>query len=162
MTTTNALRYTFNTSADEDTRRRLLLQNASFLTLFRDAMPGRGKVGGAEVDTFKARCMEGDGAAVVDAIFQDVGRDGQAAAGKLLGQLDAGLDPKVVLDTARRYVFLKGSNSHDYKFSSAVLEDFYQLSPAWRNRYLAASVFNLRGAGDKDNALVQRARAALG
>jgi hypothetical protein len=35
------------------------------------------------------------------------------------------------------------------------------VSPAWRNRYLAASVFNLRGSGATDNDLVRRARAAL-
>ena len=162
MTTSNALRYAFNTSGDEDTRRRLLLQNASFLPMFRDAMPGRGKVGDAEVDTLEGLTVEGSDAEIVDAVFQDVGRDRHAAAGKLLGQLDAGLDPKLVLDTARRYVFLKGNNSHDYKFSSAVLEDFYQVSPAWRNRFLAASLFNLRGAKDRDNALVGRARTALG
>jgi len=94
-------------------------------------------------------------------IFADLSRDRHAAAGKLLGQLEAGLAPKGVIDTARRFIFLKGSNSHDYKFSSAVLEDFYQVSPAWRNRYLAASLFNLRGSGHRDNALVNRARAAL-
>jgi len=58
-------------------------------------------------------------------------------------------------------IFLKGNNSHDYKFSSAVLEDFHHVSPAWRDRFLAASVFNLRGSGDKDNSLVNRTRAAL-
>jgi hypothetical protein len=58
-------------------------------------------------------------------------------------------------------IFLKGNNSHDYKFSSAVLEDYYHVSPAWRNRYLAASVFNLRGSGGPDNELVKRTRAAL-
>ena len=35
-------------------------------------------------------------------------------------------------------------------------------TPAWRDRFLAASVFNLRGSGDKDNDLVKRTRAALG
>jgi len=59
-------------------------------------------------------------------------------------------------------IFLKGNNSHDYKFSSAVLEDYQHVSPDWRERYLAASVFNLRGAGDADNQLVKRTRAALG
>lgn len=43
---------------------------------------------------------------------------------------------------ARVLVFLKGKNSHDYEFSSAVLEDFYNVSPDWRARYLAASVFS--------------------
>jgi hypothetical protein len=58
-------------------------------------------------------------------------------------------------------IFLKGNNAHDYKFSSAVLEDFYNVSPAWRDRFLATSVFNLRGSGDRDNSLVARTREAL-
>ncbi|SVC56204.1 uncharacterized protein METZ01_LOCUS309058, partial [marine metagenome] len=56
----------------------------------------------------------------------------------------------------RRLVFLKGNDSHDYKFSSAVLEDYYQVSPAWRNRYLATSLFKLHGTGERTNPLVDR------
>jgi hypothetical protein len=58
-------------------------------------------------------------------------------------------------------VFNKGPNSHDYKFSSAALEDYFHASPPWRNRFLATSMFFLRGSGDHDNDLVQRTRAAL-
>ena len=61
----------------------------------------------------------------------------------------------------RLLVFFKGTNSHDYKFSSAAFEDYALLSPGWRERYLATSVFNLRGAGDRDNGLSERVRAAL-
>ncbi|MFO1095686.1 MAG: hypothetical protein U0992_20630 [Planctomycetaceae bacterium] len=32
----------------------------------------------------------------------------------------------------------------DYKFNSAVLEDYYHVSPEFRDRYLAAGIFNLR------------------
>jgi hypothetical protein len=46
---------------------------------------------------------------------------------------------------ARRLIFLKGDNAHDYKFSAAVLEDYFNVSPAWRAQFLATSVFNLRG-----------------
>ena len=70
--------------------------------------------------------------------------------------------PKLVFDAARRLIFLKGRASHDYKFSSAVLEDCQHLASPWRDRFLAASVFNLRGSGDSDNELVKRSRAALG
>jgi hypothetical protein len=42
-----------------------------------------------------------------------------------------------------------------------VLEDYYQVSPEWRNQYLAANVYNLPGSGERDNPLVQRTRAAL-
>ena len=38
----------------------------------------------------------------------------------------------------------------------------HQLAPPWRDRFLAASTFWLRGSGDKDSELVQRTRAALG
>ena len=62
---------------------------------------------------------------------------------------------------ARRLIFLKGRDSHDYKFSSAALEDYYHATPAWRARFLASSVFWLKGTGDEDNDLVKRARAAL-
>ena len=69
--------------------------------------------------------------------------------------------PQPLIDAARRLIFLKGNDSHDYKFSSAVLEDYYHVSPAWRDRYLAASVFNLCGSIGPDNDLVKRTRAAL-
>ena len=65
------------------------------------------------------------------------------------------------MDAARLLIFLKGNDTHDYKFSSAVLEDFYHVSPAWRNRCLAASMFQLRGSQSPDNALVKRTRAAF-
>ena len=79
----------------------------------------------------------------------------------MLGYLDAGQSAEDLIAAARRLIFLKGDNAHDYKFSSAVLEDYYHVSPEWRNRYLASSVYNLRGSGDRDNSLVQRTRAAL-
>jgi hypothetical protein len=100
-------------------------------------------------------------ASAVEEISADVGPDSGTAAGKVLSYLDNGGNPHQLIDAARLFVFLKGDNAHDYKFSSAVLEDYYHVSPAWRNRYLAASVFNLRGSKQPDNRLVQRTRAAL-
>ena len=85
-----------------------------------------------------------------------------SAARKVLAYVKANPAPEEFIKAARRLVFLKGNNSHDYKFSSAVLEDYAHVSAAWRGRFLAASVFNLRGSGDKDNELVKRTRAALG
>ena len=84
-----------------------------------------------------------------------------AASRQVLAYLNHNQGPSEFINAARRLIFLKGNNSHDYKFSSAVLEDYRHLSPGWRERFLAASVFNLRGSGDKDNELVNRTRAAL-
>ena len=62
------------------------------------------------------------------------------AARKALAYLQAGHDPALLIDAARRLVFLKGDDPHDYKFSSAVLEDYYHASPQWRERFLASSL----------------------
>jgi hypothetical protein len=58
-------------------------------------------------------------------------------------------------------VFLKGNDAHDYKYSSAVLEDYGHVSAGWRNRFLASSLFYLPGEDAKENMLVGRVRAAL-
>jgi hypothetical protein len=160
-TTTNALRYAWETTASDDTRRMLLLQNAAFLAMFRQAMGGRGKVGSHKLDELAPVAPAAESEKAVDEIFADVGRDRMAAAAKTLAYLDSHSDPRSFVDAARLLIFLKGTNAHDYKFSSAVLEDFRHVSPVWRNRYLAASVFNLRGSSGPDNKLVQRTRSAL-
>ena len=70
-------------------------------------------------------------------------------------------DPRPLADAARRLIFLKGTDSHDYKYSSAVLEDTAVMAAPWRDRFLAAAAFYLKGTASPDNQLVQRARAAL-
>jgi hypothetical protein len=45
------------------------------------------------------------------------------AARKILAYLKEYPNPRPLADAARRLIFLKGTNVHDYKFSSAVLED---------------------------------------
>ena len=84
------------------------------------------------------------------------------AASKALGYLEKAGSAHDLMDAARRLVFQKGSNAHDYKFSSAVLEDYDHLSPAYRNQYLATAMHYLPGSGAKENPLVERIRAALG
>jgi hypothetical protein len=156
-TFTNAVHYAWQHVRDEETRRLLLLQNAAFLPLFR----GNSKDKGIRIDQLEPEPPKTSGPGAVEEIFAELGQDRLRAARRVLALLQERPDPKPLADAARRLIFLKGRDSHDYKFSSAVLEDFQQLEPPWRNRFLAASMFNLRGAGDSDNALVQRTRAAL-
>jgi hypothetical protein len=56
---------------------------------------------------------------------------------------------------------LKGNDAHDYKFGSAALEDYAAVSPKWRDRFLAACMMQLNGAGESDSGLVERTRTAL-
>jgi hypothetical protein len=161
VTTTNALHYAYQASGDDRTRLLALLQNAAFVTMFRDAMNNRGKVGGAKIDELAAGDDEVGEAPNVDAIFAKLGDDRTSAARMTLAHLRSAGDAKSFIDAARVLVFLKGNDAHDYKFSSAVLEDYYNVSPRVRDQYLAANVFNLRGSADNDNKLVTRIRDAL-
>ena len=159
VTSSNALRYAHSAAGDPSTRLLLLLQNASFLPLFRGAL-GNDAGKGNQVDTFEpAEAAPGEGA--VDEIFAAASHDRTTAARKALAYLDHTHAAEDLIRAARRLVFLKGNDAHDYKFSSAVLEDYYNVSPQWRNRFLATSLFYLPGNDQPDNALVSRIRAAL-
>lgn len=160
VTTANALHYAFTASASDETRRFLTLQAASCLPFFRgDAAKNKG----VEIDSFEAVALKdgGAGAGAVDEIRADVSGDKLAASRKILTWAKATPAPRELMAAARRLIFLKGRDSHDYKFSSAALEDFFHCTPAWRNRFPASSVFWLKGSGAPDNDLVKRARAAL-
>ena len=92
VTTTNALHYAFQHSGDDETRRLLLLQNAAFLPMFREAMRGRGKLADRRIDRLATgRCR----AATVPTSKPSSPRsasDPLSAAGKMLGYLHAGGD----------------------------------------------------------------------
>jgi hypothetical protein len=165
VTTTNALHYAYQASANDDTRKMLLLQNAAFVAMFRDAMGGRGKVKQRSIADLAA---DNDGKPVditVDHIFAELRGEPLSAARDLLAYLqqpsEGAAVAKEVIDAARMLVFLKGDDAHDYKFSSAILEDYYHVSPEWRNQCMAANSFMLPSSADRDNQLVERTRAAL-
>jgi hypothetical protein len=160
MTSVNALAFGYQTTSSDETRRLLMLQAASFLTMFRARM--RDLPANPRIDTLEPGELRGDGQAAIDGIFTTLSTDRLAAARKTLALLQNQRDQLApMLATARRLIFAKGTDSHDYKFSSASLEDFYHVSPAWRDRYLAASVFWLKGSAGNDAPVLQRTRAAL-
>jgi hypothetical protein len=158
VTSVNALYFAYQTSANDETRKLLLLQTAAFITLFRGDRAGGSAV---RIDQFEPLPPKAKGPLAIEEIFAEVSNDRMTAARKMSAYLKENPQPEKLINAARRLIFLKGTNAHDYKFSSAALEDYYKVSPAWRDRYLAASVFNLRGSGGPDNELVRRTRAAL-
>ena len=157
VTASNALRYAFDASGDDETRKTMLLQNCSFIPLFRNAL---GRADERRIDRLEAEPTKAQGPEAVEEIFADASRDRMAAARKALGYLSQNPQPRELMDMARLLVFLKGTDSHDYKYSSALLEDWGRLSSPWRERYLAAGMFLLRGSQGPDNRLVERTRAA--
>lgn len=158
MTFTNAAHYAWHRIQSDETRRLLLLQNAAFMPLYRGAPRGDAAL---RIDTLEPLAPTATGTEAVAEIFAEISTDRLAAARKTLAYLRANPNAQPLADAARRLIFLKGRDSHDYKFSSAVLEDHEHLSPPARDRLLAASVFYFKGAGEKDNDLVKRTRAAF-
>ena len=154
----NAVRYAWHRVQDDTVRRLLLVQAAAFLPLYR-GQPARKTV---RIDQLEALPSSAGTEDPLAEIFAGVGKNTTESAQRLMGWLSEHPDPRPFAEMARRLVFLKGRDSHDYKFSSAVLEDYEVLSGPWRNRVLAASLFNLRGSSDSDNPLVGRIRDALG
>lgn len=162
LTTANAMHYLWRHAGDDMLRRRLLLQACSFNPMFLESAQGRGRLSERTVQSLESTPTGAQGRAAVDEILADISSNRMTAAEKVSGFLSSGGDAYELIDAARRAVFFKGTNAHDYKFSSAVLEDYPHVSPAWRDRFLATSVFNLKGSGDRDSGLVERTRAALG
>ena len=148
LTTANALYYAYQTSGDDATRRMLLLQACSFLPMFRESARGRGPLNDTTIDDLeRVEQKSATSAEVIDDIFVDVSQDRDRAAGKIRGFLHAGGEAGQILDAARRLIFRKGNDAHDYKFSSAVLEDYHHVSRDWQDMFLSLSVYNLRGSG---------------
>ncbi len=156
-TFTNAAHYSWRHCRDELTRRLLLLQNAAFMPLFR----GNSADKGTHLDTLEPLATNATGNGAIEEIFAEVSKDKLAASRKILGWLQGQGDPKAFADAGRRLIFMKGRDSHDYKYSAAIMEDYLAIAPDWRDRYLAASAFFLRGSGDSDNELVRRTRSAM-
>ncbi len=159
VTTTNALRFAFQTTGDDETRRLILLQNAAFLPLFREGMKSRGQVRDVTIGRLQER--DADEPVKLDEIFDKLSRRPDDAAAATLAFLKQEGNARQMMDAARVLIFKKGNNAHDYKFSSAVLEDYDHVSPGWRDTFLAANVYKLRGSQERDNRLVERIQSAL-
>jgi hypothetical protein len=156
-TSLNALRYAYGTAAQDDSRRFLLLQSVAVVPTFRERL----RLQDGQIDQMEPAMLTTSGLEAAGEIFTDIGTDRSLAARKALAYLEGGASPQVLIDAARRLAFYKGNNTHDYKFTAAVFEDFEHLSPQYRNRFLASCMYIFRGTAEKDIPLVDRSRAAL-
>ncbi len=161
VTTANALYHAAEMTSSEQTRCFLLLQAAAFLPMFKKFM-SRGRLRDLKLDALEKIEMKGTLPDAIEDVCADLSANPMRAAGKVLGLLEEdGRRVRPLMAAERRLVFSKGMDSHDYKFSSAALEDYFHVAPAHRARFAAASVFWLKGTGAPDNGLVRRTRAAL-
>ena len=139
VTTTNALHYAWQHCRDDSTCRYVLLENAAFLPMFRQAMMSRGQLADRRIDQLSTveTTVSREG---VDAILSEISREPSVGIGKVLGYLGSGGKAEELMRAARGVLLLKANDAHDYKFSSAAFEDFNGISAPWNDRFLAASV----------------------
>ena len=135
------------------------LQAVGWLPMYR----GRAKPEGAiQVDALEAIAPESSSDDAVGELFADVSKDRAQAAGKTVGYLARGGSPDLVFAAARRMIFHKGKDSHDYKYGAAAWEECrLAADPKWQPALTAAMMFNLPGAGTPDSPLMNRAREAV-
>lgn len=153
VTTSNAMRFLYRHVHDDRTRRWLLLQNAAFIPHFRASAAARGDLSDVDLLGFEPTAA---GNADLDNLFELIGTDRLAAAGAVLNLAQQPSVADRLIRRARELVFLKGDDAHDYKFSSAAVEDYHQLDPTWRARYLAGCSYLLHGERAPTTALAQR------
>jgi len=158
-TSANALHYIYGASGDDTTRKLALLQAVGWQPLYR----GRAKPpAGTPIDAIEPLKPDASGDEAVGEIFDAVSRDRHQAARKAVGYLAAGGSPDAVFAAARRLIFHKGRDSHDYKYGAAIWEECLLASdPKWHAPLVASAMFNLPGARTEDSPLMIRAREAV-
>jgi hypothetical protein len=162
VTSANALHFIYGASGDDTTRRLALLQAIGWQPMFR----GRIKPGeGLAIDALEPKAPESQGADAVGDVFATIDRGVEtraAAAAKTVGYLGAGGSADLLFAAARRMIFHKGRDSHDYKYGAAAWEECVLASdPKWRAPLAAAMMFNLPGSKTPDSPLMNQAREAV-
>ena len=159
VTAANALHFIYGASGDDTTRRLALLQAVGWLPMYR----GRAKPNEAiRVDAVEALAPESTGDDAVGELFASISKDRTRAAEKTVGYLARGGSPDLLFAAARRMIFHKGTNAHDYKYGAAAWEECQLAAdPKWQPALAASMMFNLPGAGTRDSPLMERARAAV-
>jgi hypothetical protein len=161
VTSTNAIHYLFTNVKDQRLRLWLLLQNTAFVCLLRNAAKDRGKMREVWLDQL-APADPSPSPSILE-IFLNVGKDRDLASRQILAQLSQpdSTAHQEFMRQARNLVFCKGTDSHDYKFSSAILEDWHHVSPVWRGLYLAGCSHLLHGDSHEDSPLWKRTQELL-
>ncbi|CAN5629690.1 hypothetical protein BH23PLA1_BH23PLA1_28440 [soil metagenome] len=159
VTAANSLHYIYGASGDETTRKLALLQGAGWLPLYRSRTSGRSDL---QIDKMEPVELESEGEEALAEIFHTVDSDRAQAAAKAATYLKQGGSAELFFAHARRLIFHKGRDSHDYKYGAAAWEE-HQLAtdPRWQPVLAAALTGKVPGLGSADSPLMQRARRAV-
>jgi hypothetical protein len=159
VTSANALHFIYGASSDASTRKLALLQAAGWIPLYRQRIKSTSPV---QIDAVEAIEPEARGDAAVGEIFATISQDRARAAAKAIGYLDRGGSPDALFAAARRLIFRKGRDSHDYKYGAAAWEEFRLASdPKWQVALAAAAMGNFPSSEAPDSPLMRQAQEAI-
>ncbi len=155
MTAANALHFIYTASGDDGTRKLALLQAAGWMPMYRGRITAN--------PALKIEALEpSEPSANVGELFETIDEDRAGAAAKLLGYARAGGSLAPVFETARSMIFLKGRDSHQYKYGGALWEECTLASdPKWRAPLAAAGMYYVPGSGASDVPFIAQAREEL-
>ena len=158
-TASNALHYIFHASGDDLTRQLALLQAVGWQPLYRERAKSSSPL---EIDSLAGSEKVAQGDEAVGEIFATINDDRKAAAAQDRDLPGTRRIAEPIFDAARRMIFHKGTDSHDYKYGAAIWEECLAASePRWHAPLAAAAMFHLPGARTADSPLMIRAREAV-
>jgi hypothetical protein len=161
-------------AAITETRLFLLLQALGWMAHFARTgglagcpMPNAGtdilelSTAAAEARDAADPAMQDDPAAAAESILSTTATDRAAAARGALASAMRHADHTALFTAARRLVFTRATDKHDYKYPAAAFEDMTTVSPRWRPHMIAASMLHVPAPGAPESQVIQRAREAV-
>jgi hypothetical protein len=159
VTSANALHFVYQASGDDTTRKLALLQAAGWMPLFRGRIEGEP---GVRLDQLEPAAPDSTGEEAVGEIFTLVGRDRQKAAAKAVGYIQRGGSPEDIYAAARRLIFHKANDSHQYKYGAASWEEWrLATDPKWQAPMAAAALAYFPSSELPNSPVMQRAAEAV-
>ena len=165
VTSVNALHYAFRMARSTETRLFLLLQAVGWMAHFSLT----GGLAGCPVlhpgtDILELGPddeMPDDPAAATESIVNRMSNDRPAAARGAFAYATRHANQPALFSAARRLVFTRAVDTHDYKYPAAAFEDIPTVSRAWRPHMLAASMLHIPSPTAPESQVFQRAKEAV-
>ncbi len=158
VTSASALRYAYQTAADPKTRLLALLQGIGWMCHFSKFMAGKSQgLKDLKITEIESAKSNGSAGSAAQEILNLVVKDKPAAAAKAMTFANEHENADVFFAAARRLVFRKGTDAHDYKYAVSIIEDFNRVSKRWRPHMLATATYHLRGSTLPDSPVMLRA-----
>lgn len=166
VTSVNALHFGFRMACSTETRLFLLLQAVGWMAHFTLT----GGLAGCPIPNHGTNILDlapadaaipDDPAAAAESIFTTMATDRNKAARGAFAYAQRHANHPALFSAARRLVFTRATDTHDYKYPAAAFEDIPIVSPAWRAHMLAASMLHIPAPGVPESQIIQRAREAV-